>query len=184
MSEWARAFPDAKLIGPEGLPEKRAKARDPKIGKEAFATVFSAKTKRETHISPEFDADFEYEFVDAHTNKELVFFYKPDRVLIQADLFFNLPPNEQYSRVKDGQKEGWLSRFFARIQSTEGDAKWLKRFIWYFISSSNREGFNDSIRRIDGWDFSTVVPCHGDTMEGSGKELFRKVFEWHLQGKK
>jgi hypothetical protein len=184
VSDWARAFPDAKIIGPEGLPEKRAKMHDEKIGNEPFATVFSAKTKREKHISPEFDADFEYEFVDAHTNKELVFFYKPDRVLIQADLFFNLPAKEQYSRVKDEPKEGVLSRFFGGLQSTEGDAKSMKRFIWYLISSGDRKGFNESIRRIDEWDFVTVVPCHGDTMEGNGKEVFRKVFEWHLHGKK
>jgi hypothetical protein len=185
VSDWARAFPDAKIIGPEGLPEKRAKTKgDERIGDEVFHTVFLAKTKAETKISTEFDADFEYEFVDGHTNKELVFFYKPDKVLIQADLFFNLPANEQYSRVKDEPKEGVMSRFFGGIQSTEGEAKGMKRFLWYLASSGNRESFNESVRRIDTWDFTTVVPCHGDTMVGNGKEIFRKVFEWHLQGKK
>lgn len=185
VSEWAGAFPDARIVGPEGLPEKRAKTTgDERIGREPFGTVFAAKTKRETSISPEFDADFEYEFVDAHPNKELVFFYKPDKVLIQADLFFNLPANEQYSRVKDEPKEGALSRFFAGIQSTQGDAKGMKRLLWYLASSGDRAGFNESIKRIGAWDFTTVVPCHGDTMVGNGKEIFRKVFEWHLEGKK
>jgi glyoxylase-like metal-dependent hydrolase (beta-lactamase superfamily II) len=184
VSEWARAFPEAKIIGPEGLPAKRAKMNDDKVGKEAFAVEFKAATKRSTTISPEFDADFEYEFVDAHVNKELVFVYKPDRVMIQADLFFNLPAKEQYSRVPNEAKEGFLSRFFGGIQSTEGDATGMKRFLWYLASKSDREGFNDSIRRIDAWDFDTVVPCHGETIVGNGKEIFRKVFEWHLNGKK
>lgn len=184
VSDWARAFPEAKIIGPEGLPAKRAKMHDDKVGKEAFAVEFKAADKRQTSISPEFDTDFEYEFVDAHVNKELVFFYKPDRVLIQADLFFNLPANEQYSRAKDEPKEGTLSRIFANIQSPQGDAIKMKRFNWYLVSKGDREGFNDSIRRIDAWDFDTVIPCHGDTIVGNGKEVFRKVFDWHLTGKK
>ncbi|OIW31099.1 hypothetical protein CONLIGDRAFT_574425 [Coniochaeta ligniaria NRRL 30616] len=186
VSEWARAFPDAKIIGPEGLPQKRSSTtNDDKIGKEPFAVEFKAGPgKRQTKISPEFDADFEFEFVDAHVNKELVFLYKPDRTLIQADLFFNLPATEQYSRVVDGPKEGALSRIFGAIQSPQGDATKMKRFIWYLVSKGDREGFNDSIRLIDSWDFDTVIPCHGDTIVGDGKEVFRKVFDWHLSGKK
>lgn len=184
ISDWARAFPDAKIIGPEGLHEKRLKSSDDKVGKEPFAVEFKAATKHQTSISPEFDADFEYEFVDAHANKELVFFYKPDRVLIEADLLFNLPPTEQYSKVPNLPKEGTLSKIFASLQSTHGDATSLKRLNWYVISKGDREGFNKSIKTIDSWDFDTIIPCHGDTLVGNGKEVFRKAFEWHLQGKK
>lgn len=183
VSEWARAFPEAKIIGPEGLPEKRAKTHDDRIGKEPFAVEFKAATKRQTTISPEFDADFEYEFVDAHVNKELVFFYKPDRVMIEADLFFNLPPTEQYSRATDEPKEGVLSRIFASFQSTQGEPTKMRRFIWHLASRGDRKGFNDSIRRIDAWDFDTVIPCHGDTIVSNGKEVYRKVFDWHLRAK-
>ena len=182
ISDWAKEFPEAKIIGPEGLPEKRLKADDPKIGKEKFFAVFEAKTKRETRITEEFDRDFEYEYVDAHPNKELVFFYKPDRVLIEADLMFNLPPTEQYSRVpEEGRKDGALGKLFSSFQSTEGAAKGQKRFIWHALSRSDRSGFNDSVQRIHGWDFTTIIPCHGDSIEGNGKEVFEKVFGWHLK---
>lgn len=193
VSEWARAFPEAKIIGPEGLPEKRAKTRgDDRIGQETFDVVFRAATKRQTAISPEFDADFEYEFVDAHVNKELVFFYKPDRVMIEADLFFNLPPTEQYSRVVDEPKEGMLSKLFGRFQSAQYEPTKMRRFIWYLVSRSDRDGFNDSIRRMDAWDFNKVIPCHGDTIVpfhgdiivANPKEVYRKVFAWHLKGTK
>ncbi len=105
VSDWKREFPDAYIIGPEGLPEKRAKSKDDKVGSEDFFKVFEAKTKAAMAITPEFDADFAYEYVDAHMNRELVFFYKPDRALIEADLLFNLPPTEQYSRVQ-GPRQG------------------------------------------------------------------------------
>jgi hypothetical protein len=185
ISEWARAFPDAKLIGPEGLPEKRAKANDDKIGNEPFFKVFSKATKLTTKITEEFDADFEYEYVEPHPNKEIVFFYKPDRVLIQADLMFNLPPTEQYSRVTDPEqlKEGVLSRIFAGLQNPAGEATGMKRVMWYLFSRADRTSFNESMQRIDTWNFDTMIPCHGDTLVGNGKEVFEKVFEWHLQGK-
>lgn len=186
VSEWKTAFPTAVLIGPDGLPEKRLAQNDPKIGKETFDVVFKADTKRTTSINPEFDQDFEYEYVDAHANKELVFFYKPDRVMIQADLMFNLPATEQYSRVpeKDKPNPGFLARQFIGLNSTQGEVKGLKRLIWHAMSRGNRPSFNDSIKRIDAWDFKIIVPCHGDVIEEGAKETFQKVFDWHINGRK
>lgn len=189
LSEWARAYPGAKLLGPKGLPEKRAAVKDdPKIGQEPFAFVWDAANAHSNAVSDEFAADFEVEFVDAHPNKEIVLFYKPDRVLVEADLMFNLPATEQYSRVPEAEKSGHglLNRIFEGINSTSGEAKGLKRFLWYAISNGNKDraGFNASVQRIDGWDFDTLIPCHGETVVGNAKELFRKAFEWHLQGHK
>lgn len=189
MSEWASAYPNAKLIGPTGLQEKRAKMQDDdKIGNEPFAFVYDASNKRDNNITPEFAADFEVEFVDAHPNKEIVLFYKPDKILIEADLLFNLPATEQYSRVPDAAKtsHGILNRIFESLNSTSGDAKGVKRFLWYGVSNGNKDrpGFNQSVQRIDTWDFDTIIPCHGETIVGNGKALFRKAFEWHLAGHK
>lgn len=187
VSDWKQEYPDAHILGPEGLPEKRAKVHDDeRIGKEAFHTVFTTADKGKQTVTPEFDADFTHEFVDAHPNKELVFLYRPDRVLIQADMLFNLPAVEQYSRVPEEAKpkNGLLNKFFTSMNSTAGDAMGIKRFLWYAISSKDRDGFNKSVQRINEWDFVTIVPCHGETMEGNGKEIFEKVFEWHLKGTK
>jgi len=188
ISDWAKAYPEATIIGPEGLPEKRTKMHaspeNSNVGEESFATVFTKPNKREIRISPDFDADFEYEYVDAHPNKEIVFFYKPDGVLIQADLMFNLPAEEQYSRVPEAEKPqhaGILAKTFMALQSTAGDAKWQKRFLWHAASRSDRGGFNESMKRIEGWGFDTIVPCHGETVVGGGKALFEKVFEAHLK---
>lgn len=187
LSEWARAYPEAALVGPEGLPEKRASqhAADPsgKIGDEPFAVVFKPEGKHDVRIGPDFDADFDYEYADGHANREVVFYYRPERTLIQADLLFTLPATEQYSRVPEAERPGGgIGRLFEAAQSPslEGDNTWVKRFAWYLLAK-DRESLNDSIARIDGWDFERIVPCHGDVVEGHGKELFRKVFAWHLE---
>ncbi|CAI4211076.1 unnamed protein product [Parascedosporium putredinis] len=111
ISDWKREWPAARLLGPEGLPEKRARS-DPE-----FSTFDVA-----------FDHDFEVEYVDAHPNRELVFYYKPDRVLIQADLMFNLPATEQYSRAGPGSHGNSLvNKIFAAIGRTDGDLTWARR---------------------------------------------------------
>ncbi|KAM0265156.1 hypothetical protein ACHAQJ_000309 [Trichoderma viride] len=184
VSEWAKQYPNAKIIGPEGLPEKRAKQlHDPMISDDKFAVVFKKEGKRDIKISEEFDADFDYEYVDGHANKELVFNYRPDKVLIEADLLFNLPATEQYSKVPESQKPGgFLNKLFHGIQNTKGEATWGKRANWY--GAKDRNSMNDSLRVIEKWNFTTIIPCHGDVLEGNGKEIFRKMFQWNLDGKK
>ncbi|KAI4863491.1 beta-lactamase-like protein [Hypoxylon rubiginosum] len=187
LSDWAKAYPGAKLVGPKGLHAKRAAVKDdPRIGSEPFAFEWDASNARSNEVDADFAADFEVEFVGAHPNKEVVLLFKPDRVLIEADLMFNLPAVEQYSRVPAADKaaHGLLNRVFEGANSTAGDAKGLRRFLWYVISRGDRAAFNESVRRVDAWDFDTIIPCHGETVVGGGKDLFRKAFEWHLQGHK
>lgn len=186
VSDWAKQYPSAKIVGPEGLAEKREKQQDdPKIGKEKLDVVFTKENKRQVSVGADFDADFAYEYVDGHTNLELVFLYKPERVLIEADLMFNLPATEQYSKApeEDRKAAGIADSLFQGMQSTDGDAKWMRRFNWY-LAARDRASLNDSIKLIDSWDFVTIIPCHGDVLEGDGKEVFRKVFKWHLEAAK
>ncbi|KAK7754634.1 hypothetical protein SLS62_003418 [Diatrype stigma] len=209
LSEWSRAYPGAKLIGPAGLPQKRKQAlldQKSKAGSdnnkkneggddertrpaddETFAFVFSADHQDPGAISAEFAADFAAEYVGAHPNREIVLLYRPDRVLIEADLLFNMPATEQYSRpaaAVERKRHPWINRAWDALLTTEGPAKGHKRAQWYLFSNGTRDraAFNASIRRIDAWDFDTIIPCHGDVIEGNAKEVFRKIFEWHLQG--
>ncbi|KAJ2980060.1 hypothetical protein NUW58_g7045 [Xylaria curta] len=86
---------------------------------------------------------------------------------------FNLPPTEQYSKVPEAEKKGggFLKKIFYSLNSTVGPAKGHKRLLM-------------SVKRIYGWEWNTLIPCHGDTIEGNGKEIFGKIFDWHINGKK
>lgn len=184
ISEWAKEYPGAKLIGPEGLPEKRAGQDDPKIGKEEFAVVFTPSNKAQLKIGEEFDADFDYEYVDGHANREIVFVYKPEKVLIEADLLFNLPAREQYSRVPAAEQpaDGIANKLFNCFQNPGegGNNKWMKRFNWH-LASKNKASYSQSVKNIDQWEFTKIIPCHGDVIEENAHETFKHVFEWHLK---
>lgn len=164
-------------MGPETLPEKREKQGDEKV---PFAFLFQ-KSKPITTISPEFDAEFDWEYVPAHINKEIVFHHKPTRTLIEADLMFNLPATEQYSKSEESATTGIFTKIFGALQSTSGAAMAQKRVIWYGTSSSDRTGFNESVTRINKWDFRRIIPCHGDVIEDNGKGIFEKIMGWHLE---
>ena len=132
-------------------------------------------------VDPEFDAEFDYEYCGSHANKELVFNHRPTKTLIEADMMFNLPAREQFSRTEVDSTTGFLTRLFIGMQNTVGAATWQKRFLWYAASSGDRKGFNASARKIAGWDFERIVPCHGDVIESGGKGVFERIFEWHLK---
>ena len=176
LGPWHQAYPNAQVLGPETLPEKRAKQKNENV---PFAFVFS-KAKPITSISPEFDAEFDWEYVPAHVNKELVFHHKPTRSLITADLMFNLPATEQFSRTGVQPNSGILTKIFGALTNTKGTAIWQQRMIWYGTSASDRPGFAQSVARINKWGFERIIPCHGDVIEGNGKGIFEKVFKWHL----
>ncbi|KAI1001381.1 hypothetical protein K3495_g6819 [Podosphaera aphanis] len=181
LSSWSSAYPKARVIGMEPLAQKRIALNrtDPTITLLDWSTLFTSQNKREITISPEFDAEFDYEYIDGHINRELVFVHKPTKTLIEADLLFNLPATEQYSRSDEDPAGGLFSKAVKKLDSTKGDAIWQKRITWYGLVR-DRPSFTESIRIIDSWDFTNLVPCHGDSILGSAKSIFKRVFDWYL----
>jgi len=177
LGPWHEAYPNAKVIGPEGLPEKREKAKNEAV---PFAAIFTKANRETMVIDPEFDAEFEYEYMAAHTNKEIAFFHKPTKTLIEADVLFNLPGHEQFSKTGSPADEGYLTKLWIRITNTQGAAMGQRRLQWYGLSAGDREGFAKSVQKINAWDFDRIIPCHGEVIETGGKSIFQKVFEWHL----
>ncbi|KAF2792562.1 hypothetical protein K505DRAFT_307458 [Melanomma pulvis-pyrius CBS 109.77] len=174
LGPWSAAYPTAQVIGPEGLPEKRAAQKNEDV---PFAHVFT-KANPLTAIDPEFDSEFSYEYVYAHKNKEIVFLHRPTKTVIQADLIFNYPATEQYSKTGISATSGILTKIFGALTNTTGNGQ--RRAIWYGISSGDRTGFSNAVKNIYKWDFDRIIGCHGDVIETNGKGIFKHVMEWHL----
>ena len=179
LTPWKTAFPDAEIIAPHGLYEKRQANPEHKDTK--FTHIFTPENKFQKKISDEFHTDFDVEYVHSHSNREIALFHKPSRTMIEADLLFNLPATEQYSKSGESATSG-MTRFIAPLISTD-PAKWHRRFAWYVLSARDRPGFAESVKRIQQWDFDRVIPCHGDVIETGGKGIFESVMEWFLTDK-
>ncbi|KAJ6164506.1 hypothetical protein N7470_003178 [Penicillium chermesinum] len=152
ITAWKNAFPEAAILAPEGLWEKRQKNSE--YNDAPFQYVFKKEGSPPT-ISEEFDAEFDIEYVHAHGN-------------------------QQYSKTKDGSTANFLTRLFLPAMSVGNPPTGQRRFIWY-LATTDRGAFQQSIRRIIRWDFDRLIPCHGDVIETGAKEVFQNVFAWFLQ---
>ncbi|KAL4913951.1 beta-lactamase-like protein [Aspergillus aurantiobrunneus] len=179
LTTWKNAFPDAEIIAPEGLWEKRQSV--PEYKDTPLKHILRQENKDGGWpISEEFDKEFDIEYVYGHGSKEVVFLHRPSCTVIEADLLFNLPAREQYSKTGLSATSGILTKILRPLLSTAPPATWHKRFAWYILSREDRGAFTESIRRIDKWEFNRLIPCHGDVIESGAKGVFRTVFEWFL----
>jgi Domain of unknown function (DUF4336) len=180
LTPWAKAYPQAEVIGMEGLPEKRE--NDPATKGIKFTHVFTQSNKKDMRISEEFDNEFEYEFLHSHQNKELVYYHKPTKTMIQADFIFNLPAYEQYSKSGEAPTAGILTKLFTGLMNTRGDATWQRRFLWYVAGSKDRVGFSESANRMKRWDLQRIIPSHGDVIESGAQSVFDNITIWFREG--
>jgi Domain of unknown function (DUF4336) len=180
LTPWAKAYPQAEVIGMEGLPEKREK--DPATKGIKFAHVFTKSNKRDMRISEEFDDEFEYEYIHSHASNELVYYHKPTKTMIEADFIFNLPAHEQYSKSGESATSGILTKLFTSLMNTKNEAIWQRRFIWYLAGAKDRVGFSESINRMKRWDLQRIIPSHGDVMESGAQGVFDNITLWYREG--
>ncbi|KAH8806097.1 beta-lactamase-like protein [Xylogone sp. PMI_703] len=182
LTEWKEAYPDAQIIAPERLQEKRENSS--KFKGTTFQHIFTRANKHNIKISDEFEGEFDVEYMDGHSSHELIFCHKPTRTLIEADLLFNMPALEQYSKSSISPLSGIANRFMRPFVTAQHPATWQRRFAWYVLSSADRKSFTESIARIYAWDFDRLIPCHGDVIETGAKNSFRNVFEYFLDDKR
>lgn len=180
ITPWAKAYPQAEVIGVEGLPEKRE--NDPATKGVKFSHVFTQSTKKDMRISEEFDKEFEYEFLHSHPSKELIYYHKPSKTMIQADFIFNLPAYEQYSKSGEAATSGVLTKLFTTVMNTRNDITWQRRFVWYVLGSKDRAGFSESVNRMKRWELQRIIPSHGEVIESEAQSVFDKITQWFREG--
>lgn len=181
MAEWKTAYPESVLIGPAGLQEKRfttkKQQQEPNSPSQTFDVVIQPIV--DNVISDEFHSEFDVEFVWAHFNKELVFNHKPSKMLIEGDLWFNMPATEQYSKSDESAESGIVTRLGTKLHQSGGDST-VRRLMWYFFCMGKKEEFGEQVRRIASWDFEGIIPCHGGIVEEGGKQVFEEVLTRYM----
>lgn len=175
LTAYKAAFPAARVLAPQGLRDKRAKAGETDV---FIDYEFSAANKRSLALPDELTRDLDVEYWDAHANREISFLHKPSRTLIEADVLFNLPAREQYSKTGESATSGLWTRLFMHMGTVQGRGQ--QRFLWYVLCK-NKPRFAESAQRVAAWDFDRIIPCHGDVIETGGNNIFRRVFAWHLK---
>lgn len=164
IGEWKKTFPQAQVIGVEGLPTKKNDVK--------FDYVF---TKKEHPTLPkEFTDEFDCVYFSGFVNKDLCMFHKPSKTLLVADLLFNLPAHEQYSQSKSNPTAG-LSKLFNMLSWR---STMHKRFLWYLAGADRASMIRDA-KTVAAMDKQTIVPCHGDVVHNAN-QAWNEVYSWFL----
>merc|ERR1712093_90358 len=147
---------NAKLVGVDGLVEHR---------KDLKFDIVVPRDPLDAELAQEFDVIS----MTGHPNEDAVWLHRPTKTVLQADVMFNLPSEEQ------GAKGSWVPHFLLRKASPMGG---FHKTIVNAFSKSDPKGFAAAATRINEWDFDRIIPCHGDVIEGNGKakEAWRTLF--------
>ncbi|SCV72445.1 BQ2448_3982 [Microbotryum intermedium] len=108
---------------------------------------------------------------------QIAFLHVPSKTLIQADLLFNLPPDEQYSKSSK-KSTAFLASNLLRPGTTGH-----KRLAWYLMGK-DKKVMAQQAKVISAWDFDRMIPCHGNVMESGAKAAWNSTYDWYINGKK
>jgi len=162
IGDFKKEYPDAKLIGVRPLLNKRKDLPwDGAYGNDPKDTEYG------------FESEIKACYFTSHVNKDVAFLHTESKSMINADLLFNLPATEQFSKAK-------TAPWFLRSSSFSPWSTFHKRFAWYMIVL-NRDVMKREAREVANWDFDRIIPCHGEVVEKDGNAAWKTAFQWYLE---
>jgi len=162
LGEFKKEWPNAKVIGVETLVEKK-KAEGLK-----FDGVYGTDPS-DTKYG--FEDEIQACYFSKYKTKDVAFLHVESKTLIQADLLFNLPGSEQYSKVKSSGK-------VPLIGSLSPYGGMHKRMVW--SSGTDKDIMRRDVKTVASWDFERIIPCHGDVIEKDAKKAWTTAYSKYL----
>ncbi|KII86987.1 hypothetical protein PLICRDRAFT_177695 [Plicaturopsis crispa FD-325 SS-3] len=165
ISAFAKAYPDAKVVGvAEALnrTEDKSLKFDGAWGRDPDGTKYG------------FEDDIQHVYFSGYKNKDVAFFHPASKTLIQADLIFNMPCKEQYSKSKESGSIPVVSAFFGLHPFSWLHQKFTKGLV------EDSASVKRDAKIVAGWDFERIIPCHGDVIEKDGNKAWRTVFKAYI----
>ncbi|KAJ7138419.1 hypothetical protein C8R43DRAFT_1019021 [Mycena crocata] len=161
LGEFKKAYPTAKLIAPAAAVTRADKTL-------SFDGVWG-RDPPETKYG--FEEDIEACYFSGFKNKDVAFFHPASATMIQADLLFNLPCTEQYSKTGSSGAVPFIGSF--------GPSSWMHR---QFASTmgEDKAAMQRDAKTVAAWDFTRIIPCHGDVIETGAKQAWRDAYGAYL----
>ncbi|PWN51553.1 hypothetical protein IE53DRAFT_367963 [Violaceomyces palustris] len=176
LSEYAKSYPSAKLIGVEGLEEKKKEEGlcfHGVYGRDPEGTLYG------------FEDEIQSRYFATFTNKDVAFNHVASKTLITADLLFNMPANEQYANTQKGKPtskipflaslSGYVnpfSGFHKSFLGLAGVGAGIPGLASGGTKEERRKRFAQDAAAVAAWDFERIVMCHGDVIERDGRKAW------------
>ena len=153
LTEWRKAYPEARLHAPPAL---RARRRDLDFTDD----LGDAPT-------PDWAADIEQGLVRGNAiTTEAVFFHRSSRTVLFTDLIQHFEP---------GWFRGWRALVARLDLMTAPEPEVPRKFRAAF---TDRAAARASVRRILEWPAEKVVMAHAPPVQADGQVFLRKRFQW------
>ena len=155
LAEFAVAYPNAKFFAPPGLNMEKLKE-----------VPFSDRLKDGPRL--EWKDEIDQLVVKGNAlDNEVVFFHKPSRSLIVADLCFNIPSDRSKATTAIAGVLGVLDQMAPSRN--------------FKVMTRNASLVRQTIKRILKWDFERVILSHGNIVEADAKTKFKQAFAYLMR---
>lgn len=153
LADWHRAYPDATVYAPPGLPEKRKDIR------------FDADLSDGPIAAWAGEIDHAIMWGNRITT-EVVFFHRLSATAIFTDLI------QQFPR---GWFKGWRALVARLDLMTAAEPSVPRKFR---VAFTDRRTARESLRRVLAWPTEKVIIAHGPPITDEGQAFLRRAFRW------
>ncbi|KAJ6616436.1 hypothetical protein B0H10DRAFT_2036995 [Mycena sp. CBHHK59/15] len=163
LGEFKRAYPNAKLLAPAAAIERssdKSLKYDGVWGTDAPDTKYG------------FEEDIQACYFSGFKNKDVAFLHPASETMIEADLLFNLPCTEQYSKTNSSGAVPLLGKM--------GPSSWLHTK-FATAMGEDKAAMKRDVKTVADWNFSRIIPCHGDVIEKDGKKAWLDAYGAYLK---
>ncbi|KAI0064883.1 hypothetical protein BV25DRAFT_1822651, partial [Artomyces pyxidatus] len=162
LAEYHKAYPEAKLVAVEEAINKKKAENLPWHGS-------WSDSNREPVLG--FEDEIKHCYFSGFKNKDVAFFHVPSKTLLTADLIFNFPAHEQYPNAIFPGGIPIISQIFGHISPFSKSHHTITKNL-----GVDREMMRRDAKTVADWDFTRLIPCHGDVIEGDGNKAWRLAY--------
>ena len=175
IDPYPATFPGVKLIGPEGISDKK---------KMAFTEIKDANEGNGYSAQIGWGNDVELQYFPDFVHKEIMLYHRPTKTLFVADMLWNLPANESYERVVDKTrvptKHSQFSAQYAVDHYMHPDGWMAKALQW--ASNKQTDQLKAGLKKVvNEWQAATIVMQHGDVITSGAHEKLESTYSWIKQ---
>jgi len=125
--------------------------------------------------APETKYGFEEEiqacYFSGFENKDVAWFHTPTKTLVVADLLFNLPGTEQYSKSKTKAKVPLFGKL-------DPYTSLHKHFVWG--QGKDKAAMTRDAKTVLAWAPERIIMCHGDVIETDATKAWATAYSKYL----
>ncbi|KAI0053171.1 hypothetical protein FA95DRAFT_1651509 [Auriscalpium vulgare] len=166
LGEFHKAYPEARLVAVEEAVQKK---NHEKLNWHGW---WGDKNQEPTFG---FEDEIKHVYFSGFKNKDVAFLHTESKTLIVADLLFNLPAIEQYKNSWFGSGVPGLNLLFGNASPYTGIHQMMTKSLGVGPDAMRRDA-----KAVAEWDFTRVIPCHGDVIESDGNKAWRSAFSHWL----